>query len=158
MRAHKFSLVWLGESIEKLSALRAEYIGSEKCNGSYEDQLPQVVGTAVETLQVKDPRKAKILIKYFAEMKSVIREMHRVLDRGRAAIVVVGPSTMRGITVETQNYLARIAEECGFRTVGIVKRNLDRNRRMMPAGFRKNTDSVIEQRMHEEYVIGLIKP
>jgi len=65
---------------------------------------------------------------------------------------------MRGITVETQRYLADIAEECGFHRVGIAKRNLDRNRRMMPARFNKKSDSLIEQRMHEEYVIGLIKP
>jgi hypothetical protein len=30
MRAHKFSLVWFGESVADLSKLRAEYIGSER--------------------------------------------------------------------------------------------------------------------------------
>jgi hypothetical protein len=42
--------------------------------------------------------------------------------------------------------------------VGVAQRSLDRNKRMMPARFGKKTDSMIEQRMHEEYVIGLIKP
>jgi hypothetical protein len=28
---------------------------------------------------------------------------------------------------------------------------------MMPARFQTRTDSMIEQRMHEEYVIGLLK-
>jgi hypothetical protein len=34
----------------------------------------------------------------------------------------------------------------------------DRNKRLLPARFGKKTDSMIEQRMHEEYVIGLLKP
>jgi hypothetical protein len=42
--------------------------------------------------------------------------------------------------------------------IGVVQRRLDRNKRMMPARFGKKTDSMIEQRLHEEYVIGLLKP
>ena len=34
MRAHKFSLVWLGQSVDNLSKLRAEYIGSERVKGT----------------------------------------------------------------------------------------------------------------------------
>jgi hypothetical protein len=41
---------------------------------------------------------------------------------------------------------------------GVVQRRLDRNKRMMPARFGKKADSMIEQRMHEEYIIGLLKP
>jgi hypothetical protein len=40
----------------------------------------------------------------------------------------------------------------------VVKRLLDRNKRMMPTRFGKKTDSMIEQRIHDEYVIGLLKP
>jgi hypothetical protein len=29
---------------------------------------------------------------------------------------------------------------------------------MMPARFGKKTNSMIEQRLHEEYVLGLLKP
>jgi hypothetical protein len=29
---------------------------------------------------------------------------------------------------------------------------------MMPARFGKKTEAMIEQRMHEEYVLGLLKP
>jgi hypothetical protein len=53
--------------------------------------------------------------------------------------------------------LADIAASLGFDVVGVVRRMLDRNKRMMPARFGKKTDSMIEQRVHEEYVIGLLK-
>ncbi|HSX81233.1 MAG TPA: hypothetical protein VLQ80_22025 [Candidatus Saccharimonadia bacterium] len=88
----------------------------------------------------------------------VLAEMYRVLCKDAPAIVVVGPSIMRGIYIQTHHCLAEIAQEAGFSVVGVVQRSLDRNKRMMPARFGKKTDSMIEQRMHEEYVVGLLKP
>jgi hypothetical protein len=64
---------------------------------------------------------------------------------------------MRGIDVQTHHCLAEMAQETGFSVIGVVQRSLDRNKRLMPARFGKKTASMIEQRMHEEYVIGLLK-
>jgi len=158
MRAHKFSLVWLGESIEDLSALRAEYIGSERTRHVQYAALPHDSEQIIEQLAQRDGSKAAILRKYLTEMRSVLAEMYRVLRSDSAAIVVVGTSVMRNIDVQTHRCLAGIAAEAGFEVVGVVQRALDRNKRMMPARFGKKTCSMIEQRMHEEYVIGLLKP
>jgi len=158
MRAHKFSLVWFGESIADLSELRARYVGSERAGTPYDIALPDGTETIIRTLAERDKSKAAILRKYFVEMRAVLAEMYRVLRNDSVAIVVVGTSVMRGINVETHHCLAEIAAEVGFDVVGIVQRILDRNKRMMPARFGKKTDSMIEQRMHEEYVIGLLKP
>jgi hypothetical protein len=84
--------------------------------------------------------------------------MYRVLRSNAAAVIVIGSSVMRGINVKTHHCLADIAAERGFAVIGVVQRMLDRNKRMMPARFGQKTDSMIEQRMHEEYVIGLLKP
>jgi DNA modification methylase len=158
MRAHKFSLVWLGESISDLSRLRAEYIGSERIGQVRYGALPDKTEAVIRLLAEKDSSKAAVLRKYFAEMQSVMMEMYRALRPNCAAIIVVGTSIMRGIDVQTQNCLADIAVAIGFDVVGIAQRVLDRNKRMMPARFGKKTDSMIEQRMHEEFVIGLLKP
>jgi hypothetical protein len=158
MRAHKFSLVWFGESIADLSKLRAEYIGSERVGQVQHDALPKRVQAVIQKLQERDSKKAAMLRKYFIDMKAVLSEMYRVLRKDSAAIVVVGPSTMRGLNIQTHQCLTDIAARLGFDVVGAVKRSLDRNKRMMPARFGKKTDSLIEQRMHEEYVIGLLKP
>lgn len=158
MRAHKFSLVWLGKSIADLSELRAKYIGSERIGHLQYEALPDRPETIIKQLAERDHRKAKILRKYFVEMRYVIAEMYRVLHNDSAAIIVVGPSVMRGINVQTHYCLADIAKSIGFDVVGVVQRILDRNKRMMPARFGRKTDSMIEQRIHEEYVIGLLKP
>jgi len=158
MRAHKFSLVWLGKSIAELSKLRAEYIGSERIKQMELEALPVGPQAIIENLNKLDRKKAAVLQKYFLEMKTVLSEMYRILRKDAAAIVVVGTSVMRGMDVNTHQCLADIAAMLGFDVVGVIQRTLDRNKRMMPARFGKKTDSMIEQRMHEEYVVGLWKP
>jgi DNA modification methylase len=157
MRAHKFSLVWLGRDIKSLGSLRSQYIGSEKRDNSSQTELPSDVERALRPLEQLDISKARILRKYLRDMELALKEMHRVLRPDRVAIVVVGPSTMRGLRIETHQYLASIAAKLRFEVVNIVRRTLDRNRRMMPVGLTHNGNSIIEQRIHEEFVIGLLK-
>jgi hypothetical protein len=144
--------------VTNLTQLRAQYIGSEKINGVQHVKLPDQSEAMIGQLEKHDRKKSSVLRKYFAEMRVVLAEMYRVLRKDSPAIVVVGPSMMRGIDVQTHQCLAEIAQETGFHVIGVVQRTLDRNKRMMPARFGKKTDSMIEQRMHEEYVIGLLKP
>ncbi len=158
MRAHKFSLVWLGKPVKRLGALRGKYIGNERLADVVTAALPPIATEAVNALADLDHKKAIILRKYLGDMALAIGEMRRVLRPGRAAVIVVGPSTMRGMRIQTQDYLAAIAGQVGFDVVTVAGRPLDRDRRMMPARWGKNGDSTIEQRMHEEYVVGLVKP
>jgi hypothetical protein len=157
MRAHKFSLVWFGHSISALSHLRSRYIGSERVNGSYSGDLPDTVERAVQKLEGVDKSKGKVLRKYLVEMTEVLSEMYRVLKPSKPAVVVVGPSTMRGMEILTHEYLAEIGKGVGFQVAGVQRRSIDRDRRMLPVSFGRNGESVIEQRMHEEFVVGLVK-
>jgi len=65
---------------------------------------------------------------------------------------------LRGLDTQTHTCLARIGESIGFELAGIGVRQLDRNKRMMPARWNKQKDTQIESRMHEEYVIAFLKP
>ena len=164
MRAHKFSLAWLGDPIPSLTKLRREYIGSES-SGSHvttaaEGQLPDSVEAVVQRVGAADATKSRVLRRYFTDMALSISEMHRVLRPGSATIIVVGASTMRGILVPTHECLADLATATGFDVVGVAPRNLDRDRRMMPArNFGRAAGATsIELRMHTEYIIGAVKP
>jgi len=158
MRAHKFSLVWFGHDINSLSTLRSTYIGAEKRSGLEEIKFPDAVLRILSDLARVDAKKSLVLRKYFSDMRFAMHEMLRVLEPGRCCVIVVGPSTMRGHVIKTHDLLSQIADEIGFSTVEIAQRKLDRNRRMLPAAFRRNHNSQIESRMHEEYIIGLMKP
>jgi hypothetical protein len=84
--------------------------------------------------------------------------MFRVLKHEKSAIVVVGNSTLAGCDAQVVDSLAEIGKKIGFDVPSIGIRQLDRNRRMLPAGSNVDTNSQIQQRMHEEYVIGFYKP
>ncbi len=158
MRAHKFSLVWLGRSVGELSSLRARYVGAERAESAGLPSMPGLVVETVGRVGARDSRKAGVLAKYFCDMSQCLCEMRRVLAPGRAAVLVVGSSTVRGVDVQTPACLARIAEAVGFELVGVARRRLDRDRRMMPAKAGDGARSGIERRMHGEEVIVLRKP
>ena len=164
MRAHKFSLAWLGDPIPSLTGLRAQYIGSESVGNRGEQstpaELPAPVQAVVDQLNAKDAPKSRVLRRYFVDMHAAIGEMARVLRPGAAAIIVVGPSVMRGILIPTHQCLADIAASAGLDVVAVAPRSLDRDRRMMPArrGSQAETASGIELRQYTEYVIGAVKP
>jgi len=158
MRAHKFSLVWLGYETSELGALRKEYVGGESVTGFAFEDLPSYTTAVVREVSSRDAKKGLVLHRYFSEMTRVIREMLRVLRPGKAAIVVVGTSIMRGVDTQTGECLAEIGESLGFEVAAIGVRNLDRDRRMLPAGETPDLSSLIQQRMHQESVIGFLKP
>lgn len=158
MRAHKFSLVWLGYSIDDLGDTRRECIGGESISTFEFRDLPEQTSHVIAEISALDAKKGKVLHRYYSEMTLVLREMYRVLKSGRAAVLVVASSIMRGRDTETHLCLTDIGRDIGFVVPPSGVRRLDRNRRMMPAGMKINQNSQIQQRMHEEYVIGFYKP
>ncbi len=158
MRAHKFSLVWLGYSISSLSRKRSEYIGADSQSKTDSEMLPVFTRAIVEEISALDKRKGIVLERYYSEMKRVLMEIYRVLKPGKCAIVVVATSILRGKNTQTHLCLADIGKQAGFIVPEIGVRNLDRDKRMMPATLQNNSESQIQQRMHEEYVIGFYKP
>ncbi len=129
MRAHKFSLVWLGASVSDLSVLRSTYIGSEKVARSIYAPLPPRLETVLGELTQKDAGKAGVLRKYFVEMQEAIREMYRVLKPNASAVIVIGSSTMRGMDVQTHACLADLSAAAGFDVVGVMPRQLNETKK-----------------------------
>jgi DNA modification methylase len=159
MRAHKFSLVWLGYPMNDLVAMRSQYLGGDRVRGAVYGPLPQGCRAIVDRVKAADSHKGRVFHRYLTEMAQALHEMHRVLRPGGAAVIVVGTSTLRGVNVETHNCLAEIAQDAaGFDLVDVAERRMDRDRRMMPARFGHKRSSQIEQRMHREYVLALYKP
>jgi DNA modification methylase len=158
MRAHKFSLVWLGHDIATLSKLRRQYVGGDTTANFHFLSLPEYCQQIVHKIDSLDHKKGSILHRYYTEMTETLSEMLRVLRPGKAAIVVVGTSTLRGIDTQTHTCLVEIGQNIGFELEGIGVRQLDRDKRMMPARWNKQKDTQIESRMHEEYVIAFLKP
>ncbi len=155
MRTHKFSLIWLGYLPGVLTSLRRNHIGAEVKTNGFELPSP-IARDAVKAITAKEPQKSGVLAKYFLDMASAINEMYRVLKPGRACIIVVGSSTIRGIQVDTALALAELGTRAGFTLVGVKARAIERDKRLMPISH-KTKGQGIEARMHEERVIALNK-
>ncbi len=158
MRAHKFSLVWFGYPIDTLTEKRKTYIGSEGIADLPIVELPVQVENLVAEISQRSKAKGISLRRYYVEMTLVLQEMFRVLKPKKTAIVVVGNSTLAGLDAQVDNSLVEIGKVIGFEVPKVGIRQLDRNRRMMPAGSSVDKNSQIQQRMHEEFVIGFYKP
>jgi len=156
MRGHKFSLIWLGYDLKSLTETRKRYIGSEL----RATDLKFSSETANEILGVMQPKaapRAAVVAHYYREMESALREMLRVLTPGKAAVLVVGSSIIQGIDIKAPTVLSELAGSVGFQVVDMARREILRDARMMPTSH-NSAKNGIEARMHEEGVIGLIKP
>jgi DNA modification methylase len=158
MRASKFGLVWLGYTITQLTKLRAKCIGGESVRDFDMEELPSRTREVIERITAKNSKRGSALKRYYSEMTRVLRETHRVLKSDRAAVFVVGSAMMGGIDSLAQDCLAEIGSGVGFELVDIGIRRLDRNRRMLPVTEVRKENSQIENRMHQEYVLGFYKP
>lgn len=157
VRAHKFSLVWLGYTIPQLSQARRKYIGAEVGLEDASSVSSETARSCLRAVAERDKNRSQVIARYFVDMHRSIQEMFRVLRPGRACIIVVGSSTVRGVNILTQYALAEIAEAAGFRLVGVKERQIDRDHRLMPISY-NSSQSGIEARMHREHVIALVKP
>ncbi len=145
------------DSIDELKRQKAEYIGS-KIKIDDNESLPNNSKAVISEISRVDEKKSKELSSYFCEMKNVISEMFRVLKPGKASILVIGNSVFRGKNTYTAECLVEIGQQIGFLVPGIGKRNIARNHRMMPVSHQVDLNSLVQQRMHQEYVIGFYKP
>lgn len=156
MRAHKFSLVWFGYKITDLTQIRKTYLGSETTSDFQFIDLPGYSNAGVMKLKKINEKKGRALHRYYSEMSEAMKEMYRVLKHGTACVIIVASSVLSGLDVETHLCLAEIGRTHGFDLVHIGKRNIDRNKRMLPTSNNK-TNSQIETRMHNEYILGFWK-
>ena len=159
MRAHKFSLVWLGQRVGELGNLRGRYIGAERQDTGEAIPLPKMPASYCHSF-----RSGPAQIPRPLPLPAGDAAGHYGDAPGGAARAGghhrSGPLNHAGQRVATQEYLAGIAEQEGFEVVGVPERALDRDRRMMPARWSNGHASGnegIESRLHEEFILGLFK-
>ena len=156
LRCHKFSLIWMGYSIEEVRELRAANIGSEVgLPASNKNGLARVVKQMIGGQQLL-PRYEGMLNRYVADMHTVIGEIARVLvPRGKATFVI-GNSTLGGVYVKNSRAVSILGMKNGLRLVSAKSRILPNNRRYLPPPSHKN--GAIYNRMRTETVVTFLKP
>ena len=160
-RANIFSVAWLGELLgtdtAAYRALGRSYIGTERAAlalATANAPLPPALGAhLIDELVVKvgalDRDRAWIVYRYFRAMRSVLAEARRVVQVGGHVVLVVCPSNIRRIGIDTHTLFEHLAGDLGeLKLVRREVRTIHDGRRLMPY----LTDR-FGPRMRTEYVL-----
>jgi DNA modification methylase len=154
IRCSKFTLVWMGYQIPKLSSLRAANIGSEVSSGV--DETDRMVSEVLHSMGIIDElpsKQRRILARYVIDMDGVIKEIARVLKSTGKTIFVVGNSSMKGIFIQNSEALKRICRRYHLCTISETIRPLPTHRRYLPPPSLRKSGKSFRTRMNEEVIL-----
>jgi SAM-dependent methyltransferase len=154
LRAHKFSLVWMGHRLKSLRELRGSMVGTERGLYSMDGLPPSLEGRLDRVIEVKKRR--AMIRKYLSDMRNVLSEIKRVLRPGCIAFLVVGPTIISSKRTDAVRVMTEIGESIGMETLGSVARRLNPNRRSLPFPT-GNKQHPLAHRMRREVIIALRK-
>ena len=154
LRGHKFSLVWMGHSIEEIRHLRSQSIGTECSVASARNanRTSFAIRKMGKTDQLPE-RSRGMLARYVNDMNTVMAEIHRVLTQKGEAVVVVGDSTIKGVFVRNSRALAYLGRANGLMLRSVRRRRLLENRRYLPPPESKASGKLLRSRMREEVIL-----
>jgi len=107
---HKFRMYWLGYDVKKV---QENEIGSRNRHSSKKEDI----STFKENLS------------------GCLKEMNRVLKKGKYAVIVIGDSVIRGELIKINNLMKEIALDNNFKFIREISYNLKNNTRMFNPKF-----------------------
>jgi hypothetical protein len=155
-----FAVAWMADvldtTVEEYRRLGRSYVGTERApfaeardgqrwpsawNGPPVDELlARLAGT---------PKRAWIVHRYFRDMGRVLAEAARVVRPGRYVVLVVCPSNIRAVPIQTHRVLVDLATP-RLELVEMRERRIHDHRRVMPY-----LEKAFGPRMRAEYVVVL---
>jgi len=120
VRSLRLENVWLGFSSDSLLLQKKKkQIGTESISSSiYKNALKKTgiksLDKDIEKIFKVDKKRAHIVYEFFLDMEKNIQQVEKMLKSGGHYIIVVGNSEIRGIQINTTDYLIKIAERNGF--------------------------------------------
>jgi DNA modification methylase len=154
LRAHRFSLVWMGHSMEAIRQLRATMVGTERGLWS-RDGLPPSVEAQLERTVAPERLRAQRR-QYLSDLKKVLAEAARVLRPQGLAIIAVGPRILSLSCDDAAPVVEVLARSSGLTKVGSVTRRLRAAERSLPCGGR-GVGEALSRRMGAEVFVALRK-
>lgn len=158
MRCSKFSLVWMGYTVEELGGIRTESVGTESGDqDAYENEDIRDIITDLKLSPKLSVRNESILAHYIEDMHSAVNEAARVLSPGGKAVYVVGENTVRGTFIPNARIVSAVAELSGLKVEHRRARALPANRRYLPPPTVRNSPEALDGRMRREVILSFSK-
>jgi DNA modification methylase len=155
LRAHKFSLIWMGYSLRQLRELRGTMMGTERGLWSL-DGLPPRLEERLENVLEEERARAQRR-RYLSDLARVLAEIARVLRPGGLALLAVGPTIISSKRTDACDVVTVLGERVGLRLVGSVARHLRAAHRSLPPPRAAATSSPLSHRMRREVIVALRK-
>jgi len=157
MRAHKFSLIWMGYSLSKLARIRSQMIGAEYGRLSLSEPRLSWLDKRLPSTPARVRRRIGVVRRFFHDMDTVVAGFKRVLKPGGACVLVLGESYVAGHVIDIPRLIAEIAETHGFVHVGTTYRTVNPLRRSLPFPRAGGKSGALAKRMKKEAIVTLVR-
>jgi DNA modification methylase len=131
---HQLSLLWFGDDPKHFKKwhhfskgfidFRRNFIGTsskaEKTGDFDSGTADQIVN---DLIQIERPLAVDVA-NYFLDMKKVFAEMHRILNVGGKACMIIGNTSLRGVEILNAQVAAEQMQVAGFKEVKFIKREI----------------------------------
>jgi DNA modification methylase len=156
IRAHKFTLVWLGFKISGLRAVRASNVGAERKTVPPNEPDSRVLKSICKR-SVLSSRNQNIVLRYVQDLRKLMSEMWRVLRPGGSCVIVVADSNLQRTFVRTSKAIRQIGTDVGFKVNRDYRRHIPASRRYLPPPSSASAGQQLRLRMKTEVVVVLSK-
>ena len=97
LRCSKFSLVWMGHTVDELRRLRSVSIGTEVGKDARDDREVQWILSELKLRPKLAAKQEAVLAHYIDDIRRAVTEVGRVLAVGGRAVYVVGENTVPSV-------------------------------------------------------------
>jgi SAM-dependent methyltransferase len=151
LRGHRLSLVWLGYSVKVLRKVRASSIGTEVANWNHNGKMRPLLREA-GPLHKLPSRELRMVERYASDILSVMTEIYRVLKPGGQAVLVIGNSRLKEVTISNAAVNIAAANTVGLRLECVSERELLPANRYLPPPSGRDREA-LSKRMKTETVL-----
>lgn len=158
LRCSKFSLVWMGYTVDEVREIRSGSVGAEAAHPqALEAPWVRALVTQLKLKPALAPRDYAVLARYVWDMGQALAEVSRVLKKGGRAVYVVGDSTTRGTFISNSSIVVAAAEAHGLSVTSRASRALPENRRYLPPPGNRKSMASLGARLRREVVVEFAK-
>lgn len=156
IRGHKFSLVWMDYSIERLRKIRSSNIGTEhSLLATNLDEHTSILSKICDLSTLK-PQYCNMVVRYLHDMGTTLTECRRVIRDNGKAIFVIGNSALHGTHIRNSEALTLLALNRGFRIESTISRPIPESRRYLPPPDSIASGDKMKNRMREEVILTFV--
>lgn len=136
------------KSSKEYSALSESMIGNDKIRKKDHELLQTTnydfVNEFIIDMYARDTKQAKVLYDYFTLMDQVIKNMAKVLKKGKKVVMKISDSKIRKTKIPTGKLLTQIAEQNGFKLVDVFNDKINENSRSLLTARNTYSDIILE--------------